>query len=362
LTTGGNNTLNGKDTGKLITTANRCTANGALALDANIVGSDNTATGYGTLSSVTAGVNTANGSFSLLSLTTGSGNFAGGVNSGRYISGGVTANQTSSNSVYLGYNTKAGSDGNTNETVIGYDATGNGSNTVTLGNTSVTDTYLRGNIQIEEVSAPSTPSSGEMALYADSTTSLPMAKNDAGDEIQLGGAVYKTISFNAGGMTPRTTNGAASGTEELATNDINLDFFDFDAATDEAVQVAFMMPDDMDLTVDPKFKVIWKDATTAGTGNVVWGVRAVATSNDDPLDAAFGTAQTVTDAFIAAGDNHTALISTGVAIAGTPTLGDLTVFEFFRDADNVSDTYTQDARLLNVTMQYKTLNTSPAAW
>jgi hypothetical protein len=47
-------------------------------------------------------------------------------------------------STYIGANTKAKEDNVTNETVIGYDATGNGSNTVTIGHTNVTDVYLRG--------------------------------------------------------------------------------------------------------------------------------------------------------------------------------------------------------------------------
>jgi hypothetical protein len=217
-------------------------------------------------------------------------------------------------------------------------------------------------ITLVEKAAGSTPSSGNLDIYADSTTSLPMAKNDAGDVMQMGGGVYKTISFNAGGMTPRTTNGPASGTEELTTNDIDLDYFDFDAATEEAVQVAFMMPDDWDLgTV--KFKLIWKDATTAGTGSVVWGARAVAVGDDDALDATFGTLQSVTNTYNGtAGDNQSTAATPAMTVGGTPALGDLVIFEFYRRAVNGADTYTQDARLLNVTMQYKTLDTVTAAW
>ena len=217
------------------------------------------------------------------------------------------------------------------------------------------------NLLLTDQAAPSSPSSGELAIYSDSTSGLPTAKNSSGDVMQLSNGVYKTISFNAGGMTPRTTNGAASGTKEYTTNDIDLDFFDFDAATNEGVQVALMLDDDYDLST-VKFKFIWTTATTAGTGNVVWGVRAVAISNDSPLDAAFGTAQTVTDGFLLADDNHTTAATPAVTIGGTPVLGDLVVFEFYRDAANGSDTYTQDARLLNVTMQYKTLDTTTAAW
>lgn len=276
---------------------------------------------------------------------------------------------------------------------------------------------LGGHLNLPEIAAPATPASGTGAIYFKSDGNA-YAKNDAGTESVLSTSgstlpvtdttaiaegsvdstkqvrfecdtniptsttvvltmpsadldldnvltsrtgVYRTISFPAGAMTPRTTAGAASGTEELTTNDIDLDFFDFDAATDEGVQVAFMMPDEWDLST-VKFKFIWKDATTTGTGNVVWGVRGVAVSNDDALDATFGTAVTVTDAFITAGDNHVSDATAAVTIGGTPALGDLTILEFYRDADNGSDTYTQDARLLGVVMQYQESTTEPSQW
>uniref|UniRef100_UPI00321FC93C hypothetical protein n=1 Tax=Thermogutta sp. TaxID=1962930 RepID=UPI00321FC93C len=79
--------------------------------------------------------------------TTGYQNSAVGVNAGRYDSNGG-ANQTSNNSVYLGYDARALADGDTNEIVIGASAVGNGSNSVTLGNDSITKTILKGNIGI----------------------------------------------------------------------------------------------------------------------------------------------------------------------------------------------------------------------
>ena len=62
------------------------------------------------------------------------------------------------------------------------------------------------------------------------------------------------------------------------------------------------------------------------------------------------------------GDNHTTSATGAVTVAGSPALGDLVVFEFFRDADDAADTYTQDARLISVVMQYKESDTEPAAW
>ena len=61
---------------------------------------------------------------------------------GRYITGGSTQNTASVFSTYVGYSTKANADGDTNENVIGYNVTGNGSNTTTIGNSSITASYF----------------------------------------------------------------------------------------------------------------------------------------------------------------------------------------------------------------------------
>jgi hypothetical protein len=51
--------------------------------------------------------------------------------------------------LYLGGDTKASTASRSNEIVIGYNAIGNGSNTVTIGNTSVTDNYFSQAVHIE---------------------------------------------------------------------------------------------------------------------------------------------------------------------------------------------------------------------
>ena len=73
--------------------------------------------------------------------TTGNSNTANGYAAGRYITGGSTGALTVANSVFDGYQTMAKADGDTNEIIVGYTATGQGSNTATIGNASVTDTY-----------------------------------------------------------------------------------------------------------------------------------------------------------------------------------------------------------------------------
>ena len=76
--------------------------------------------------------------------TTGSYNSFLGANAGRYIADGATSNTTGNSSIYLGYLSKAKTDGDTNESVIGPNATGNGSNTVTLGGPGTTGVYSIG--------------------------------------------------------------------------------------------------------------------------------------------------------------------------------------------------------------------------
>ncbi len=47
------------------------------------------------------------------------------------------------NTIHIGYNSKSLADNANNEIVIGANAVGNGNNTVTLGDTNITGTYLR---------------------------------------------------------------------------------------------------------------------------------------------------------------------------------------------------------------------------
>jgi len=150
-TTGYSNTANGYYSLYSNTTGNYNTANGVSSLRSNTTGYQNTANGYQSLRSNTTGYyNTANGAYSLYSNTTGNQNTALGVNSGRYIADGTTGRSTGNNGLYLGYNSMASADGTNNEIVIGAGAIGNGSNTVTIGNSSITDNYFKGKVHADQ--------------------------------------------------------------------------------------------------------------------------------------------------------------------------------------------------------------------
>jgi hypothetical protein len=122
---------------------------GVSALQSNTTGHSNSALGVNALSSNTTGYsNSAIGLSALRLNTTGYSNSALGVNAGRFLSNGTTGNATSNNSVFLGFDTRTSAEGVTNEIVIGATATGNGSNSATLGNDSVTKTVLKGAVGV----------------------------------------------------------------------------------------------------------------------------------------------------------------------------------------------------------------------
>ena len=126
-----------------VITGNDNTAVGYFSLEDISSGLSNTAIGSGSLKSITGDdFNVAVGKDSLSTLATGSRNVAvGGATGG-------AGNSVSNNSVFIGDRAIAGGNSQTNQIVIGATATGNGSNTVTLGNNSITDTYLKGNVNI----------------------------------------------------------------------------------------------------------------------------------------------------------------------------------------------------------------------
>lgn len=149
-----------------------------------------------------------------------------------------------------------------------------------------------------------------------------------------------TIPVLASSMLSRSTNGAASGLTELATNDVMKSSKDFDQTTSEGVQFYVPMPKSWDEgTVTAQFG--WTAASGAGT--VTWSISATAFSDDDALDAAFGSAQSVTDTLITANDMHITSATSAITVGGTPAESDFVIFQITRD---VADTLNADAQLI----------------
>jgi hypothetical protein len=128
------------------TTGSFSIAMGQGALGSNTTGGLNSGLGHSALNANTTGGNNVGVGQASLSLnTTGSNNIAIGVNAGRNIASG-SGNTITNTSIYIGENTKASADNQTNQIVIGHSSIGLGSNTTILGNSSTITTAIYGDI------------------------------------------------------------------------------------------------------------------------------------------------------------------------------------------------------------------------
>lgn len=152
-----------------------------------------------------------------------------------------------------------------------------------------------------------------------------------------------TLWIPAGAMIARTTNGAAAGTAELATNDIMLQTLDFDTAIEEGAGFWIGMPTSWNEST-VSFQPYWTAAS--GSGTVIFDLAGYAFSDSDALDTAVGTAQDSTDTLITANDCHIGPESSAITIGGTPAAGDLVYFQITRDV--ATDTLGVDAQLIGI--------------
>ena len=218
--------------GSLDTGADYNTFVGIGAGFSNTTGRNNTANGYQSLYSNTTGsYNTANGMNSLYANTEGSQNFGLGYYSGSYIADGSTPNETGSNNTFIGANTKALADGDTNETVIGNGATGIGSNTVVLGNDSITKTALKGDIGIGTTTPTEKLDVTGNILASGTVLGSNLSGTNTGDEIKATGTEINTGTDDVKYATPKAikdsklsyTDGTETLTNKTLTNPATTD-------------------------------------------------------------------------------------------------------------------------------------------
>lgn len=168
-----------------------------------------------------------------------------------------------------------------------------------------------------------------------------------------------TIWIPATAMVARTTNGAAAGTAEMTTNKNMVKTLDFDTSTQEFAQFEIAMPKSWNEgTVT--FQPVWSHASTTTNFGVVWALQAVATSDDDALDVAFGTEQTSTDTGGTTNDRYIGPESSAITVGGSPAAGDVVQFQIKRNVSDGSDTMAIDARLHGVKL-YITLDAATDA-
>ena len=188
----------------------------------------------------------------------------------------------------------------------------------------------------------------ELGHATDTTITRDAAGSMAIEGVKVATVGVQTIWIPAKAMTAATTNGPASGTVEQTTNKNMTLSLDFDATTSEIAQFTVAFPKSWNLgTVS--FVPHWTAAS--GSGTFICNLAAVAVSNDDALDVAFGTLQSSTDTLITAYDNHVGPASSAITIAGTPAALDLVNFKISRD---VADTIAVDVKLIGIQLYYTT--------
>lgn len=164
----------------------------------------------------------------------------------------------------------------------------------------------------------------------------------------------QAIYVSAAAMRPSVTGGcAALAAAATSSNQPDLLTLDFDPGTDEFAQFSLVMPKKWNAgTMTARFH--WTHGSTTTNFAVVWGIQAVAVSNDDTIGAAYGTAVTVTDTGGTTSDLYTSDESSAMTAAGSSAKEDMVYFRVYRDADAGGDTLAVDAKLIGVTLYVTT--------
>lgn len=173
--------------------------------------------------------------------------------------------------------------------------------------------------------------------------------------LALGISAKRTESIPAAQITPSASGGCAPlALVATSANRPDVSTLNFDASTAEYAQFWIPMPKGWNEgTVTAQF--LWSHASASTNYGVVWGLQGVAVSDGDSIDAAYGTAQTVTDT---GGTTNALYISpetAAITLGGSPAEGDMVCFRIFRDASGGSDTLAINARLHAVKL-YFTIN------
>lgn len=167
-------------------------------------------------------------------------------------------------------------------------------------------------------------------------------------------AGISTIWIPALAMVSPTTNGAEAAAVETTAVKPEMKVLDFDSSTIEYAQFSIAMPKSWDEgTVTAKF--YWTHATAVAT-DVMWAIQGVCISDNDTIDATFGTAIVVTDTFHnAAEDLAISPATTAITLGGSPAEDDLAYFQVYRAATTAGDTTNStDARLIGVKILFTT--------
>jgi hypothetical protein len=165
-------------------------------------------------------------------------------------------------------------------------------------------------------------------------------------------AIASQVFLSAGAAVIKITGGCAPAAQsEMATNKQNVKTLNFDATTEEHADFTFALPSDYNGgAITAKF--IWMHPATTTNFGVVWGIEGRCYADDDALDQAVGTAQTVTDTGGTTSDVYISPETSAIAWGGAPAANKLLHLTVFRKAADGADTMAVDAMLVGVQLSY----------
>lgn len=159
-----------------------------------------------------------------------------------------------------------------------------------------------------------------------------------------------SVFVPAAGMISRITGGAEYTQGETGTNRVQKAGFLFDGSTQEHVQFYLGAPKSWNKgTVTAKFMFA---PTTTASQATRWEIAGRAFGDGDTLEAAFGTAVGVDTSHTTADQVEISAATSAMTIAGTPATDDMLIFQVSRAPANAGDTYTADALLLGVWIDF----------
>jgi len=230
--------------------------------------------------------------------------------------------------------------------------------TITDSGTTTTaknNTGYHGNLDVDDTAVDGATTAGISSNWAYDYGAAMGTSLDAND-FSLSGSTLRldrdrNIVLMAGSGWSTTTAGCAYSTlVESTTNKENVWYADFDKDTDENMEWSIVLPNDFatDTTATITAQFVWTAAS--GSGNVTWACKWISYGDNEVIDAAYGTAQSVTDTLQTANYKHVSSATAAITGAGTPAAGEFAQIRVYRDVSE--DGLTADARLMSVILTY----------
>lgn len=156
------------------------------------------------------------------------------------------------------------------------------------------------------------------------------------------------IPVMAGSMQPSASGGSGVLTNvATSANQPDILTLNFHQSTQQHAQFAIPFPKRWNRgTITARFR--WSHASTTTNFGCVWGIQAVAVSDNEAINQAYGTAVEVTDTGGTANRLYVSSETSAMTVAGTPADGDTVFFRVYRKAADAADTLAIVSRLHGV--------------